>query len=340
MNTYVMIFKNVLEISLFASIMIAVIFLIKAVLGSRIGIKAITFLWLLVTLRLCLPVMVESPVHLDSLIPDRQAAQSAQVADIPTYEQETVYGDFTPPEYSTAETEINGGSTQEMPQTPGEVMSAEKTLVTRLYEKLQSINLWNAVSIVWLIGAVLVFLASIEKSIAFSLYAKKHSKPINDKKFLVGLDILKIECGISRKVTVSACKFINMPVMYGILRPHILLPAAMKSKLSREHMDSILMHELCHIKNWDILKNYAFLLGKAIHWFNPLVWIAQKAVARRHGAFMRPKCACHNGREQSWTVFAVAGGGDTLCDREKNTDAHYFFMRKQIQSERENNAHA
>jgi beta-lactamase regulating signal transducer with metallopeptidase domain len=277
MNTYVMIFKNVLEISLFASIMIAVIFLIKAVLGSRIGIKAITFLWLLVTLRLCLPVMVESPVHLDSLIPDRQAAQNAQAADIPNYEQEPVYGGFAPIDHNTAEPETNGANPQPQPQTQDEVKAEKKTLVTRVYEKLQSINLWNAVSIVWLIGAVLVFLVSIEKSIAFSLYSKKHSKPINDKKFLVGLDILKIECGISRKVSVSACKYINMPVMYGIIRPHILLPAAMKRKLNREHMDAILMHELCHIKNWDILKNYAFLLGKAIHWFNPLVWIAQKA---------------------------------------------------------------
>ncbi len=172
--------------------------------------------------------------------------------------------------------EVNDASAQPQPELQGEA-AAEKALHIRIYEKLQSINFWNAVSIVWLIGAVLVFLISIEKSIAFSLYAKKHSKQIQDKKFLVGLDILKIECGLDRKVMVSACKYINMPVMYGIIRPHILLPDAMKSKLNREHMNAILMHELCHIKNWDILKNYAFLLGKAIHWFNPLVWIAQKA---------------------------------------------------------------
>ena len=276
MNTYVMIFKNVLEISLFASIMIAVIFLIKAVLGNRIGIKAITFLWLLVALRLCLPVMVESPLHLNSLLPDKPAAQNAQTTDIAAYEPDYDYSGIAPSEYEAEYSDTDIGAAQTQPETRSEA-PAQKALFIRIYDKLQSIDLWSAVSVVWLMAAVLVFLVSVEKSIAFSLYAKKHSTPIDDKKFLVGLDILKIECGINRKVVVSSCKFINMPVMYGIIRPHILLPAAMKIKLSKEHLDAILMHELCHIKNWDILKNYAFLIGKAVHWFNPLVWIAQKA---------------------------------------------------------------
>src|SRR5699024_3864065 len=33
-------------------------------------------------------------------------------------------------------------------------------------------------------------------------------------------------------------------------------------------------HEICHIERHDILLNYIWLIAKAVHWFNPFVWMA------------------------------------------------------------------
>ncbi|MCK5129806.1 MAG: hypothetical protein KAQ68_08135, partial [Clostridiales bacterium] len=41
-------------------------------------------------------------------------------------------------------------------------------------------------------------------------------------------------------------------------------------------LSCILLHELCHVKRYDLLKNYIWLVAKTIYWFNPLVHIAYK----------------------------------------------------------------
>ena len=43
-------------------------------------------------------------------------------------------------------------------------------------------------------------------------------------------------------------------------------------------IDYILAHELSHYKKGDIIINHLQILALAIHWFNPLVWIASKAM--------------------------------------------------------------
>ena len=283
--------------------------------------------------------MVESPFHIDSLLPDKPLAEEARAADIPAYEPTPDYGDVAPPEYGAQN--INAHVTAAEAVTDAtNAAPAEKALMQRIFDILKSIDLWNAVAIVWLMGAVIVFLASVEKSIAFSVYAKKHSQPINDKKFLVGLDILKIKCDINRKVSVSACKFINMPVMYGIIRPHILLPAAMKIKLNKEHMDAILLHELCHIKNWDILKNYAFLLGKAIHWFNPLVWIAQKILREDTELLCDQNVLIIIGEDKKGLYSQSLVEATRFVIERKTPMLTISLCEKQIKSERENTANA
>ncbi|MEA4849636.1 MAG: hypothetical protein VB106_20595, partial [Clostridiaceae bacterium] len=77
MSAVIELFKSILEVSLFASAMMVVVFLIKAIAKDRIKIKVISFLWLIVILRLCLPGMLESPVHVDELFPKTIQAQAA-----------------------------------------------------------------------------------------------------------------------------------------------------------------------------------------------------------------------------------------------------------------------
>jgi beta-lactamase regulating signal transducer with metallopeptidase domain len=81
MNGLVTFFRGILEVSLFASAMIAVVLLIRKITKDRISIKVVSFLWLLVIVRLCLPGMLESPVHVDTLFP--APAQARQTDELP-----------------------------------------------------------------------------------------------------------------------------------------------------------------------------------------------------------------------------------------------------------------
>lgn len=63
---------------------------------------------------------------------------------------------------------------------------------------------------------------------------------------------------------------ISTPFVIGIFRPKIYLP----STLSKREQEYILPHEQTHIRRLDhIIKIVAFF-ALAVHWFNPLVWVA------------------------------------------------------------------
>jgi hypothetical protein len=56
----------------------------------------------------------------------------------------------------------------------------------------------------------------------------------------------------------------------GLFRPNIYLP----STISSEEQDYIILHEQTHIKRLDHIVKMISFLALAMHWFNPLVWVA------------------------------------------------------------------
>ena len=66
------------------------------------------------------------------------------------------------------------------------------------------------------------------------------------------------------------CDAVTSPFLLGILRPRIYLPSGMDER----QMDYVLAHEHAHLRRGDhIWKPLGYLL-LAVHWFNPLVWVA------------------------------------------------------------------
>ena len=60
------------------------------------------------------------------------------------------------------------------------------------------------------------------------------------------------------------------PFVLGLLRPRIYLPSA----LPKQERDYILLHERTHIRRCDHILRALAWLAVAVHWFNPLVWLA------------------------------------------------------------------
>jgi uncharacterized protein (TIGR03435 family) len=62
------------------------------------------------------------------------------------------------------------------------------------------------------------------------------------------------------------------PGVFGIFRPVLLLPAGIEDRLSPEQFQSILAHELAHVRRRDNLWSAIHMLVEAAFWFHPLVW--------------------------------------------------------------------
>lgn len=63
------------------------------------------------------------------------------------------------------------------------------------------------------------------------------------------------------------------PVLHGLVRPKLVLPAGFATRFSAEELRFIFLHELAHVKRRDIAMNWLVAVLQVIHWFNPLVWL-------------------------------------------------------------------
>ncbi len=84
--------------------------------------------------------------------------------------------------------------------------------------------------------------------------------------------------GIKRKVQVWCSEHIQSPVTFGFFKPVILLPVALISQLNMQQTESLIVHELTHIRNNDYLFNWLLLVTDAIFFFNPFVKIAVQKI--------------------------------------------------------------
>lgn len=72
------------------------------------------------------------------------------------------------------------------------------------------------------------------------------------------------------------------PCVFGIFRPVLLLPNDIDAHLTREQLETIILHELCHIRRRDNLIAAIHLLAETIFWFYPpIYWIGQRLMRER-----------------------------------------------------------
>lgn len=76
---------------------------------------------------------------------------------------------------------------------------------------------------------------------------------------------------------------ISSPMLIGYFRPQILIP---NRNYSPEELSLILRHELQHRKRGDLWWKLLFVLVRAVHWWNPFVWL----MVRRWEADMEYCC--------------------------------------------------
>ncbi|MBI3863734.1 MAG: polysaccharide biosynthesis/export family protein [Planctomycetia bacterium] len=83
---------------------------------------------------------------------------------------------------------------------------------------------------------------------------------------------LQAMLGVGRRVSIGLCDRIAAPLLVGILRPMILLPASILAECSTEQIEMILIHELAHVRRCDVFVNFVQRLLEAVLFFHPAIW--------------------------------------------------------------------
>ena len=78
--------------------------------------------------------------------------------------------------------------------------------------------------------------------------------------------------GISKKVSIFQSTTVNTPIAIGVFRPIILVPAALFLQISPNELETIIAHELVHIRRYDPLVNILQCTVETLLFFHPGVW--------------------------------------------------------------------
>lgn len=84
------------------------------------------------------------------------------------------------------------------------------------------------------------------------------------------------ELGLTQMPAVVVTPMVGTPALCGLFRPRLLFPAGFSARLTAEELRWVVRHELGHLQRRDLPAQALLQLACAVHWFNPLVWLAAK----------------------------------------------------------------
>ena len=250
-------FQAILEISLFAIPVILVLALCANLLGKRYGAKWRYLIWLVLAVRLCVPIQLS--------LPGRMEVMQIQVPSVQSGTRE-VLAQRTPDYFVPKET--NEPIQQAIP-------SVERTQ-TVSEEKNDIFDFLLAYPyVLWLCG-VLGFLAwQGWKYYDFRRMLKRSRRKIMDASVLDTYYSLCREMGMEKRPAIYFCEALPSPLCVGFFQTTVYLNSEEREPAE---MRLILKHELTHCKRKDLWFKGILLLARALHFFNPFVhWMARLA---------------------------------------------------------------
>lgn len=98
-------------------------------------------------------------------------------------------------------------------------------------------------------------------------------RPIRVKSSAASSGLHEDPSGSALRLTLLIQSGRAIPLVWGIFRSYLLLPATAR-QWSSEQLRSVLLHELAHIKRHDTLSQLLTQIASALYWFDPLMWFA------------------------------------------------------------------
>ena len=227
----------------------SVIILIRFLFCKALSPRAKYLLWLLLVLRLCLPVLPES----------RLSLQNFAVFDMASFPAVVMIQE-TPDNTSEAEHFVE----------PEEAMTAQTARPTITNQAPESANSTNVsvdifCLLIWIIGTVL----------SFGIYAGMWLRTCWQLRMAVYVDDSEtVRCFLNVRRALGVSRGIRLCygqecLIGGLVRPTLLIPR----ELNGEQLEAALTHELMHYKSGDLWIAAIQRLLCCIYWFNPVVWI-------------------------------------------------------------------
>ncbi len=237
MHTMTPILDWLLATSLRASLLTVVVFLLQAALSKQLTARMRYALWLPILVVLLMPAFPQSRWSVETIL--STAPQPLQISSAPI----EIVSSGLPLEIS--------------PQTSAPAP----------YD-------WqHIIFISWFIGAAGMLLLGTA-SFIFTLRRFKNSRHPVSAELSATLAQIAREVRLQHLPRVWMASAIHSPAVTGLLHPTLLLPLHFDDVFTPAEARLVLKHELMHLKRHDLPLNAVLCILMALHWFNPLLWLA------------------------------------------------------------------
>lgn len=137
-----------------------------------------------------------------------------------------------------------------------------------LYIGSYGITVWTLCEIVWLIGTIVYFFRFTKEIRMFHSYVLLFGrKPAKHAQYMTILEDICRRQGKKNKFRIRELDSIETPQIYGMRKPHILLPTNLD--FSDEDMYYVLAHEASHHFHHDLLLKCIIRILTIVYWWNP-----------------------------------------------------------------------
>jgi WD40 repeat protein/beta-lactamase regulating signal transducer with metallopeptidase domain len=296
------------------TILVVVLLAIELLVRNRVRAVVRYCLWLLVLVKLVLPVSLHTPASLAYWLPTQRPDASSPVTE--TAADRSASPAFAPIDRRPDETnahrqaELIPADVQTKSEAAGRTPLATPTVAP--VAEVPKLNIRGGLFALWLLGVV-VLLALVARRAVWVRRLVKQAAPASnelqeqlaDSLSALGLSHchasspspLKGEGQLAvslsnggegegedaskrHSVSIKISDRLGSPAICGLWRPTILLPRGFPAGLDREQVRMVFLHELIHWRRGDLVVNCIQTLLQIVYFYNPAVWLANLIIRR------------------------------------------------------------
>ncbi|WP_087066168.1 M56 family metallopeptidase [Intestinibacillus massiliensis] len=244
-------FLNILQISLTVAAVAVVLLVLRQLLHKRYPARVMCLMWLLLGIRLVLPVQLTLPQAPVTVTPHTYRM---------TYEAAIEETDEAPPVQWVSRAEARqAASSPETQANPAKTLSVGAILGG-----------------IWLCGALLALCLQVFAYIRFQNCIRQNARGVYRTELAEVFEREKERKKIARRVALLVLPGAECPMLVGFVRAKLLVP---DENMTLQDAEYIFRHELTHYNHRDLWLKAVLLLARCMHWFNPAAYLMLRAAS-------------------------------------------------------------
>ena len=253
---------HILKLNIIAAAVILLVRLLAIWFKGRVSARWKYFIWLLITVSLCIPVRLPANLTLVDFKVQRSIQQN---------EQNSKTTDYAARQGESQQKMEIMSSVNNNTKSQSEVPEQKEFVVHTAGKWLETIavifaSVWLSVAVLKLAGELLAYYLSMKN-------LRRMSLPVNDP---VSIQMYRDVCRKKRVRRVPELRQnagLTTPLLAGLFHTKLYLPA---TGYSAEERKLVFYHELTHYCHWDLWYKMLLRICASIYWFNPFLLIMLK----------------------------------------------------------------